>query len=199
MKPPVGWWSLFVSNQLNELQMYWMIPIEIVLIWYMFLMYGTLAVENNTDYTPDVHFKTQVSQYTNYALKYFFTVLFTSCISAFIYIARQLLRFVFPLYYTVFWDLCCVSNLSLFIFDQQFHGYYIHGQFPGETSDVTLERLKLLLDEEETGDKALRGFINKYRSDAHLQTFEMFLSAWDRSFLNVIFKEESWKFHMSAK
>lgn len=65
-------------------------------------MYGTLAVENNTDYTPDVHFKTQVSQYTNYALKYFFTVLFTSCISAFIYIARQLLRFVFPLYYTVF-------------------------------------------------------------------------------------------------
>jgi succinate dehydrogenase flavin-adding protein (antitoxin of CptAB toxin-antitoxin module) len=64
---------------------------------------------------------------------------------------------------------------------------------------VTLERLKLLLDEEETGDKTLRGFINKYKTDAHLQTFEMFLSAKDRNFLNVIYKEESRQFHMSAK
>lgn len=93
----------------------------------MFFMYGTLAVENNTDYTPDVHFQTKVSQYTNYALKYFFTVLFCSIISAVIYVARHLLKIVFPLPYQILRDLCCVSNLSLFIFDQQYHGYYIHG------------------------------------------------------------------------
>lgn len=135
--------------------MYRLIYVEAVLIWYIAFMKGTAALENATDYDPDVHFLYTVESPRNPAFYFFFTVLWMFIFGSFQYLFRQVFRFAFPIAYIDFKDLCCVANLSLFIFDQQFHGYYIHGQFPGETADVTLERLKLLLDEEENGDRAL--------------------------------------------
>ena len=48
-------------------------------------------------------------------------------------------------------DLCSVSNISLLIMDENFHGYYIHGQAPGLRADLTLSDLKKLLDKEKEG------------------------------------------------
>jgi len=58
------------------------------MIWYLFLMKGTLSVENNTDYDPDVHFMNSLKSPYNYALKYFFTVLFMTVIATIMYSAR---------------------------------------------------------------------------------------------------------------
>jgi hypothetical protein len=59
---------------------------------------------------------------------------------------------------------------------------------------VTLEKLKLLLDEETTGNSNARGLISINKGDDMLTTFEVFLSAKDRSYLQVIFKDEAKKF-----
>ena len=64
--------------------------------------------------------------------------------------------------------------------DSKFHGYYIHGQFPGDSSDVTLEKLKLMLDEEGTGAKRNRGLVDKNPGDADLTTFEVYVPPADR-------------------
>jgi len=29
-----------------------------------------------------------------------------------------------------FVDLCCVANISILVFDESLHGYYIHGESP---------------------------------------------------------------------
>lgn len=50
-----------------------------------------------------------------------------------------------------FMDLCSVSNISLLIMDQNFHGYYLHGQAPWVSSDLLMSELKEKLDMEEMG------------------------------------------------
>jgi len=38
------------------------------------------------------------------------------------------------------------------ILDESFHGFYIHGQSPSGSADVTLTELKMKLDQEATGN-----------------------------------------------
>ena len=47
-----------------------------------------------------------------------------------------------------FMDLCSVSNVSLLIMDQNYHGYYLHGKAPWGRSDLTLSELKEKIDSE---------------------------------------------------
>ena len=49
-------------------------------------------------------------------------------------------------------DLCSVSNVSMLIMDQFYHGYYIHGRTPWGRSDITMAELKEALDREQKGD-----------------------------------------------
>jgi hypothetical protein len=79
--------------------MYRIVPIEAVLLWFLFIMKGTLSVDNNTYYNPDVNFLLTLKSPMNYALKYFFNVLFLTVVATVIYIFRNLTRYVFPLSY----------------------------------------------------------------------------------------------------
>lgn len=56
-----------------------------------------------------------------------------------------------------FTDLCSVSNISVLIMDQYFHGYYIHGKAPWGKSDLVMGELKEQLDSEGMGEKRERG------------------------------------------
>ena len=128
--------------------MYRIIPIEVVLLWYLAIMKAKVGFEATTDFDPDEHFK-EISSPQNFILKYFWTVFWTFIIAEVVFVVRNVFNKLFiPFAYVDFVDLCSVSNQSMFIFDQKYHGYYIHGVFPGETSDVTLEQLKLSLDDE---------------------------------------------------
>ena len=62
------------------------------------------------------------------------------------YFMKRLLSFIFPLPYHNFVDLCSIANISVFIFDERIHGYYIHGESTGGQADVSTRDLKENLD-----------------------------------------------------
>lgn len=54
-------------------------------------------------------------------------------------------------------DLCSVSNISIIIMDQYFHGFYLHGKAPWGRSDLIMSELKEKLDAEALGEQRNRG------------------------------------------
>ena len=56
-----------------------------------------------------------------------------------------------------FTDLCSIANISVLMFDETYHGYYIHGRSPYGQAEVSIEMLKLALDFEESGKAHMRG------------------------------------------
>ena len=46
------------------------------------------------------------------------------------YAVTYVFKGLFPLKIEEFIDLCSVTNISLLIFNNSFHGYYIHGRSP---------------------------------------------------------------------
>jgi meckelin len=80
----------------------------------------------------------------------------------------------FPLNTQNFIDLCCVSNISVFILDESLHGYYIHGNSPAGKADLNLDEILVALEEEGNGKVKGRGLIEK--DNENLQTFELYMS-----------------------
>jgi meckelin len=126
----VAWRSIFVANEFNELQSSTRyISPETTLIWLCFFLRAVEwekwaasdpdATKNPSDLTPQ-----------NYILLFFIVSTLFLAIGAAQYIIKGIQKVKFPMEYTSFVDLCAVSNISVLIMDQEFHGYYIHGQAP---------------------------------------------------------------------
>lgn len=79
--------------------------------------------------------------------------------------------------------------------DQEFHGYYIHGQAPWNQSDVPLSVLKREMDKEGLGVNQMRGLDNDHK---HLQTFEIIFPSYVRQMYDKIMKENK-QFDLEAK
>jgi len=80
--------------------------------------------------------------------------------------------------------MCSVSNISVLILDEEYHGYYIHGKAPWANSgqggsDVPLPELKKRLDEEIEGKQKQRGLAV---SDGRIQSYEILVSPEIRQF-----------------
>lgn len=58
-----------------------------------------------------------------------------------------------------FIDLCSVSNVSLFILDQDHHGHYIHGRSPHGASDVNMKDMIKNLERETQLMSGTRGLV----------------------------------------
>lgn len=56
-----------------------------------------------------------------------------------------------------FVDLCAVSNISIFILDENYHGYYIHGRSPHGMTDVNMKDIIMNLYREENRLSGTRG------------------------------------------
>ncbi len=56
-----------------------------------------------------------------------------------------------------FIDLCSVSNISVFILDQNRHGYYIHGRSPHGITDVNMKDMVMNLERESRSMSGTRG------------------------------------------
>jgi meckelin len=95
----------------------------------------------------------------NYVLKFFVTVVIIYTIGSLQYVVKQLLKQIFPLKHEEFTDLCSICNISVLMFDNSFHGYYIHGRSPYGQSDVGLDILTKSLLYEEGGKAQQRGLI----------------------------------------
>jgi meckelin len=42
-----------------------------------------------------------------------------------------------PMKHTEFTDLCSITNISVLMFDESFHGYYVHGRSPYGQAEVS--------------------------------------------------------------
>eukprot|EP00343_Euplotes_focardii_P012417 CAMPEP_0205833968 /NCGR_PEP_ID=MMETSP0206-20130828/50423_1 /ASSEMBLY_ACC=CAM_ASM_000279 /TAXON_ID=36767 /ORGANISM="Euplotes focardii, Strain TN1" /LENGTH=236 /DNA_ID=CAMNT_0053140771 /DNA_START=1515 /DNA_END=2222 /DNA_ORIENTATION=- len=76
--------------------------------------------------------------------------------------------------------------MSVFIFDQRIHGYYIHGVSTSGQADVTATELQGYLDNENRGEASQRGLLEEY---PNLQTFEIFLPVKIRQIYEVVYKQ----------
>lgn len=59
------------------------------------------------------------------------------------------------------------------MFDESFHGYYIHGRSPYGQAEVSAENLELALEFEASGKAHMRGVTEQLPD---LQTFEIFMA-----------------------
>jgi len=185
---PKAWRSIFIMNELNELLSSNIISIEVVLIWMGFILVGE-RWEFASLYDPRVLHGDSRSP-SSYILMFFLFTLSIMIIGITLYILRYTVSFILPLDYMNFIDLCSVANVSLFIFDEKFHGYYIHGESPANSSDVTLDVLKKALDSEGQGLGKKRGLTE---NNPNLQTYEFYLPYSERKLFDEVFEECSQK------
>ena len=54
-------------------------------------------------------------------------------------------------------DLCSVSNISIFILDENYRGYYIHGRSPHGLTDVNIKEILMNFYREENRMSGARG------------------------------------------
>lgn len=80
-------------------------------------------------YDPDLTTKNYNSP-MNYPLHFFVTTVVIYAIGTIQYLLRYIIKFRVPLKIEEITDLCSICNLSLLIFDETFHGYYVHGRSP---------------------------------------------------------------------
>ena len=118
----------------------------------------------------------------NYVLKFFISAFIFLCIMAVQYILEIVNSYTNSLKFQEFIDLCSVSNISVLLMDQYFHGYYIHGKAPWGRSDLTMRELKELLDSESKGEQRLRGIqtqLNENQSmlRGEVQSYEVYFPA----------------------
>lgn len=76
-------------------------------------------------------------------IQYFFYIIFYQRL-----IEDKIINFV---------DLCSVSNISVFILDQNHHGYYIHGRSPHGITDVNIRDMIMNLERESRLMSGTRG------------------------------------------
>ena len=152
----VVWRSIFVANEFNELQQeYRYIKPETTLIWFIFFV-KALGWEQLAQANPDMITTASELAPTNYVLKFFLSAFLFLCIMAAQYLLEALNSYFNSLKFQEFMDLCSVSNISLLIMDQYYHGYYIHGKAPWGRSDLVMSELKEKLDSEALGEQRAR-------------------------------------------
>lgn len=181
---PNAWRLIFVANEFNEMQMMQYVSMEFTLLWYCFFMQG-LGWRNWAAHDPDfdenIHDSVLDKQQT-----FAISVCIMLIIGIVQFAIRRVFAFLMPLPMHNFVDLCSVTNISVFIFDQRVHGYYIHGESTGGQADVSFNELREYLRREENGESRYRGLIAE---SPNLQTFEIFLPIKIRQLYEIVYKQ----------
>lgn len=150
-----AWRSLFLLNELNDLQSYKLIRTDFTLIVYGIVMEG-FGIKNWTSYAPDLVTVTTNSP-NNYILFFFVTAFFIYIIASIQYAVQYIVKGKLPLRTDELTDLCSITNISILIFDESFHGYYIHGRSPYGQAEISAGKLKKALNYEQSGKGQIRG------------------------------------------
>lgn len=82
-----------------------------------------------------------------------------------------------------FIDIMALSNISLLLFDEKCHGYYIHGKSVHSTADTNLEELNNCLQKEANDMVPRRGL-----QDSNEQSFEIFVTSAFRDLFEKIYR-----------
>lgn len=134
---------------------------------------------------PDLNEHVEDSHLNEY-LKFCITTFLLLAIGGIQYLMKRVFSFLVPLPMHNFVDLCSITNMSVFIFDQRIHGYYIHGVSTGGQADVSTHELQGYLNKENVGESTQRGLLSEY---PNLQTFEIYLPVRIRQIYEVVYKQ----------
>lgn len=169
-----AWRSLFVANELNELQAKRYISIEFTLLFLLFFLHG-LGWDQLGAAQPnmDVDVSQGTNSPTNPVLRFFITTFLFLVIGYSQLIIRKLISTWIPTAVQNFTDLCSVANISILILDQSLHGFYIHGESPTGSADGTIEELIKSLAQEASGKARSRGILPE--DESGLQCFEIYI------------------------
>ncbi|CAF2625636.1 unnamed protein product [Rotaria sp. Silwood2] len=157
-----AWRTCFVANEFIEIQTFRRIHVPFHLLFALFLL-KVINLENIALANSDIILFPSLPA-ANYTMEYnsvfhvgtaFIVLLGTAIIQYLFYIifyqrliGDKILNFV---------DLCSVSNISVFILDQNYHGYYIHGRSPHGTADVNIKDMIMNLERESRSMSGTRG------------------------------------------
>lgn len=111
----------------------------------------------------------------NMVLKFFLDCSVMMIIGCVTYIIRRLMSRFEPTCVENLIDLCYISNISIFILDSPFHGYYIHGYNPQKQSDANLAGIIRGLQREAEKKSTTKGLDESDHTG--LQTFEIYINA----------------------
>lgn len=133
-------------NELYELAVSRLYSVEVTLLFVGLFLEG-LKWSNLKYMVPSTQVK-DVTGTENVVLSYF--------INSFLYLVialgqiylRRLVRIWWSLPAEDFVDLCCLSNISIFIFDEALHGYYIHGKNPLGKAEGSLQYIDSIFEKE---------------------------------------------------
>jgi meckelin len=181
---PNAWRLIFVANEYNEMQNSQYISVEYTLLWFNYFMVGE-GWEGWAAQDPDFN-EFVTDSWINHYLKFSIICILLLSIGFVQIMMKRIFSFLVPLDMDNFVDLCSITNISVFIFDQRIHGYYIHGVSPWGEADVTLKELDGFLVKEMKGESTSRGLLS---TNPNLQTFEIYLPIKIRQIYEVVYKQ----------
>ena len=169
-----AWRMIHVANQFNQLQKDRTFHLYFGFCW-LVLFYFRSRWYRKEQMVPSDDLLEEAP--TNFILRNFIApIIVLACVSIELVLVK-LFQIWIPLRKQEFMDLCSVSNISVFILDDYFHGYYIHGLSPFLKADVNYDELFNYLNQEGTGAVRSRGLENDNIEDHNKnQSYEMFLS-----------------------
>ena len=153
------WRSIFVANEWAEMQVMRKIDPAFTLFWLVFFLIG-LGQENVATMQPSVSNLESGDYPINPWLRFGNSVFWWLAISLFQWLWKFLIyeRFFDETQDTWFIDFATLAKISIFCFDEPFHGYYLHCRSPYQHADGTMAELQQMLERETQGmttDRAL--------------------------------------------
>ena len=161
-----------IANEWNDLQSSRKLAIEFHLILLCFLEIG-LKLHNVSSMQPNLSMAqlSPINPILNFANTFFLWLIVVSI--------QLIWRFMlYERYYKEstsqrFIDLATLSKISLFIMDEEYHGFYLHCRSPFNFSDCSFEELHIQMGQERAGYLPDRG-LQAPGSAPDCQTFEFF-------------------------
>ena len=114
-----------------------------------------LGVKNWMTFDPQLS-REKSNSPENYALFFFIATMITFGTGTLQWFFRQVSK-KYPLPTTTFIDLLTVCNLSLLMFDDYWHGYYLHGKSPYGMAEINAHKLRQNMHNESRGKAQYRG------------------------------------------
>lgn len=169
-----AWRLLHVANQFNALQKKRLISLYFGFVWYI-LLYYRCGWSNRELNCPHLSFVENSP--VNYLLRFFLVTVIILSVGVIQFCLYRLLQIWLPLKKQEFVDLCTVANISVLIFDESLHGFYIHGKSPEGKADLNLNELLKFLERESQSMIKPRGIGNDENAeDDGIHCYEMYIS-----------------------
>lgn len=180
------WRSIFVANEWSEMQTKRKVDPNFTLFWLVFFLIG-LGQENVATMQPAVSNLDAGDYPINPWLRFGNSVFWWLMLS----FGQWLWKFViyerFFSETTEMWfiDFCTLAKISIFCFDEPFHGYYLHCRSPYQHADGTMAELQRMLERETQGMTTDRSLDSNFPG---VQSFQVFLTGEFRNAFTRIYK-----------